>query len=642
MNEHGTISIAAENMFPIIRKWLYTDRDIFIRELTSNCADAITKLERLVSLGEVSVSEDETYRITVTVDEEAHTIAFEDNGLGMTEDEVKKYINQVAFSGARDFFEQYQTGDKKDDKGAPDTTIIGHFGLGFYSAFIAAKSVTIDTLSYREDATPVKWFSETGTEFAISDGTRATRGSVVTVALDDESDDYAKLYGVRAVLMKYFRYLPIPIYLRRAGDEVKADEKPINATAPLWNKAPKDCTEQEYRDFYREVFPGAQEPLFWVHLNIDYPFRLKGILYFPKLKSEFDTIEGQVKLYCNQVFVADNLKEVIPEYLLLLKGCIDCPDLPLNVSRSMLQNDGTVKKISGHITRKVADRLTDRFKNEREDYEKQWDDVSPFIKYGVLRDEKFYDRMKSALIFKMLDGSYKTVDEYIESLPSVELPPEHDECEECGDEHCEHEHEKHEPAKEKTIYYVSDPRQQAQYIAMFKNRGLEAVILDHVLDNHFITLLERKNEGLRFKRIDADLSELESKDDAPAPDAEGVKSLFAGLVGDTEVSVQKLLGDAPPAVLTLSEEGRRLQEMTRMFGGNAGFDFPAQTKLIVNAAHPLVATLLSMKSAGRDDDANRIAAQVYDLARLAQKPLSADEMTAFIRRSAEIMEIAAK
>ncbi|MGN1073543.1 MAG: molecular chaperone HtpG, partial [Eubacteriales bacterium] len=496
--------------------------------------------------------------------------------------------------------------------------------------------------SYKEGAAPVRWYSETGTEFTLSDGAKSARGTVVTVALDDESGEYAQFYSVRAVLMKYFRYLPIPIYLRRAGEDVKADEKPINATAPLWNKAPSDCTEQEYRDFYREVFPGADEPLFWVHLNIDYPFRLKGILYFPKLRNEFDTIEGQVKLYCNQVFVADNLKEVIPEYLLLLKGCIDCADLPLNVSRSMLQNDGTVRKISSHITRKVADRLTDRFRNEREEYEKQWDDVSPFIKYGCLRDEKFYDRVKSALIFKMLDGTYKTVDEYIESIPAVEIPSEHDECEECGDENCEHEHEHHEPAKEKTIYYVSDPRQQAQYVEMFKNRGLEAVVLDHVLDNHFITLLERKNEGLRFKRIDADLSELSSKDEAPGIDTEGAKALFKDLAGETEIDVQSLLGDAPPAVLTLSEEGRRLQEMTRMFGRSAGFDFPTQEKLVVNAAHPLTAKLLSLKAEGRDGDASLLAAQIYDLARLAQKPLSADEMTAFLRRSAEIMERAAK
>ena len=632
MSEHGTISIAAENMFPIIRKWLYTDRDIFIRELTSNGADAISKLQRLASIGEASIPEEEAWKIVVTVDEDAHTIAFSDNGLGMTEEEVKKYINQVAFSGAQDFFRQYQGGETKD---APDATIIGHFGLGFYSSFIAAKSVMIDTLSYKPDAAPVKWFSETGTEFEISEGARTERGTTVTVALDDESDDYAKLYNVRTILLKYFRYLPIPIFVRKAGDEVKEDERPINATAPLWNKAPTECTEQEYRDFYREVFPGSQEPLFWVHLNIDYPFRLRGILYFPKLRNEFDTIEGQVKLYCNQVFVADNLKEVIPEYLLLLKGCIDCPDLPLNVSRSMLQNDATVKKLSAHITRKVADRLTTMFRDEREAYEQRWDDVSPFIKYGVLRDEKFYDRMKSALIFKMLDGTYKTVDEYIESLPAVELPADEDAP-------ADDKAEKPEPMKEKTIYYVSDPRQQAQYVAMFKSRGLDAVILDHVLDNHFITLLERKNEGLRFKRIDADLSELTAKDEKPAVDAEAVKALFKDLTGDAEIAVESLLGDAPPAVLTLSEEGRRLQEMTRMFGGGRDFDFPTQTRFVVNAAHPLVARLTALSAEGRTEDAARVAAQIYDLARLAHKPLTAEEMTAFIKRSAEILEIAAK
>ncbi len=631
MNEHGTISIAAENMFPIIRKWLYTDRDIFIRELTSNCADAISKHQRLCAIGEDSAAEDETYRIVVTVDEDAHTIAFSDNGLGMTEEEVKKYINQVAFSGAQDFFKQYQSGDSKD---APDASIIGHFGLGFYSSFIAAKSVMIDTLSYKPDSAPVRWYSETGTEFAISDGSRETRGTTVTVALDDESGEYAQVYNVRSVLLKYFRYLSTPIFVRRAGEDVPADEKPINATAPLWNKTPSECTDQEYLDFYREVFPGAQEPLFWVHMNIDYPFRLRGILYFPKLRNEFDTIEGQVKLYCSQVFVADNLKEVIPEYLLLLKGCIDCPDLPLNVSRSMLQNDATVRKISAHITRKVADRLTSMFRDEREAYEQRWDDISPFIKYGVLRDEKFYDRMKSALIFKMLDGSYKTVDEYIESLPSVELPGE-------SEENGSGDAEKREPMREKTIYYVSDPRQQAQYIAMFRSRGLEAVILDHVLDNHFITLLERKNEGLRFKRIDADLSELTEKDAAPAENAETLKTLFHDLAGEAEISVEGLLGDAPPAVLTLSEEGRRLQEMSRMFGG-ASFDFPTQTRLIVNASHPLVRRLAELEQSGRHDDAARISAQVYDLARLAHKPLTADEMTAFIRRSSELLEIAAR
>ena len=630
MSEHGTISIAAENMFPIIRKWLYTDRDIFIRELTSNGADAISKLQRLAAIGEASVSEDEAWKIVVTVDEDAKTIAFSDNGLGMTEDEVKKYINQVAFSGAQDFFKQYQGGESKD---APDATIIGHFGLGFYSSFIAAKSVMIDTLSYKPDSSPVKWFSESGTEFEISEGARTERGTTVTVELDADSDEYAKLYNVRTILLKYFRYLPIPIFVRRAGDEVKEDERPINATAPLWNKAPTECTEQEYRDFYREVFPGSQEPLFWVHLNIDYPFRLRGILYFPKLRNEFDTIEGQVKLYCNQVFVADNLKEVIPEYLLLLKGCIDCPDLPLNVSRSMLQNDATVKKLSAHITRKVADRLTSMFRDEREAYEQRWDDVSPFIKYGVLRDEKFYDRMKSALIFKMLDGTYKTVDEYIESLPAVELPAED---EEPADD------KKPEPMKEKTIYYVSDPRQQAQYVAMFKSRGLDAVILDHVLDNHFITLLERKNEGLRFKRIDADLSELTAKDDKPAADAEAVKALFKDKTGDAEIAVESLLGDAPPAVLTLSEEGRRLQEMTRMFGGGQSFDFPTQTRFVVNASHPLVSRLTALAAEGRAEDADRLASQIYDLARLAHTPLTAEEMTAFIKRSAEIMEIAAK
>lgn len=638
MSEKGTISITAENMFPIIRKWLYADRDIFIRELCSNCADAISKLKRLSAIGEADIPEDEDYRIIVTVDEDNHTISFEDNGIGMTEDEVKKYINQVAFSGAKDFFEQYKSAEGTEGS----TAIIGHFGLGFYSSFIAAKSVTIQTRSFRPDAAPVKWYSETGTEYEISEGSRETRGTVVTVELDDSTDvndEYTRVWGVRSVLTKYFRYLTTPVFLHKVGEEVKADEKPINPTAPLWAKAPKECTDDEYRDFYREVFPGAQDALFWVHLNIDYPFRMQGILYFPKLRNEFDTIEGQVKLYCNRVFVADNLKEVIPEYLLLLKGCIDSPDLPLNVSRSMLQNDATVRKLSAHITRKVADRLTAMFKDEREAYEKHWDDVSPFIKYGVLRDEKFYDRLKSALIFKMLDGSYKTVDEYIASITPVEIPD--DDAHELGCD-CDECKEKKEPYKERTVYYVSDPRQQAQYIEMFRERGFDAVILDHVLDNHFITLLERKNEGLRFKRIDADLSALTDTDTASELNADALKEAFKALAGEAEVTVEPLTGSAPPAILTVSEEGRRLQEMTRRFGQGAGFDFPVQEKLIVNAAHPLVKALDRLKKDGRTEDADAITAQVYDLARLAQKPLSADEMTAFIKRSAEMMVKAAK
>jgi len=626
MREQGTISITAENMFPIIRKWLYADRDIFIRELVSNGSDAIAKLAGLAGVGQADVPADESWRIIVEVDEENKTIAFDDNGIGMTADEVRKYINQVAFSGAKDFFEQY-----KDS--APDAQIIGHFGLGFYSSFMAAKSVRIDTLSFREGAEPVTWESQTGTEFTITEGTRTQRGSRMTLELDDDNAEFASLYAVREVLMKYFRYLPTPIYLRKAGEEVKEDEKPINAKAPLWVKSPADCTEDEYKSFYREVFPMAAEPLFWVHLNIDYPFRLKGILYFPKLRSEFESAEGQVKLYCNQVFVADNLKEVIPEYLLLLKGCIDCPDLPLNVSRSALQNDSTVKKISAHITRKVADRVVSLFKDERETFEKVWDDVSPFIKYGCLRDEKFYDRVKSALIFKLPDGSYQTVDEYIEAVPEVEIPHECTcgEGEECS---CGHEHEAH---KEKTVYYVSDPRQQAQYLAMFKEKGLSAVILDHALDNHFITLLERKSENLRFRRIDSSLEDLTGEKSGAELDAEGLKAGFAGVAPGVTVELAALSAGAAPAVMVLSEEGRRLQEMAKMFGQDPGM-FPSEKKLVINENHPLIGKLDKMLKAGKFGDAAELTEQVYDLARIAHEPLSAEDMTKFIARSVEILK----
>lgn len=614
IHESGSISIAAENMFPIIKKWLYSEKDIFIRELVSNCADAISKHERLRSLGQAE-DDGAPYRITVRTDAENATLSFSDNGIGMTADEVKKYINQVAFSGAKDFFEKY--------KDAGDASqIIGHFGLGFYSAFMAAKKVTIETKSFVPGSEAVRWTSESGMEYTLEPCEKDSRGTIVTLELDDDSKEYAQRWNVHDVLMKYFRFLSTPVYLEDAKEEEKEDAKPINADAPLWEKAPSECTDEEYRDFYHKLFMDVADPLFWVHLNIDYPFRLKGILYFPKLKNEFESVEGQVKLYCSRVFVADNIKEVIPEYLLLLKGCIDCPDLPLNVSRSFLQNDGTVTRISAHITRKVADRLLSLFKNEREQYNKYWDDINPFIKYGCLRDEKFYERVKPALIFKFLDGSYKTVDEYLPQAPQEEQEGE-------GAK---------ESAEVKTIYYVTDEKTQAQYIAMFAARGIEAVILNHTLDNAFISMLESKNRAVRFRRIDADISELKT-DESVAEGAETLEKLFGEISGGMKVETAALGTDAAAAVLTLSEEGRRMQEMARLFGGPDGMAdmYKAEYTLVLNSTHPLYKKLAALE--GDDTDtAKLLASQVYDLARLAQHPLESGDMTAFIARSAQIME----
>lgn len=624
--ESGNISISAENMLPIIKKWLYSEKDIFIRELVSNCSDAIAKHARLVSLSEAPA--DETpYRITVRCDASAGTLSFEDNGIGMTADEVRKYINQVAFSGAKDFLEKYKDSPE-------DAQIIGHFGLGFYSAFMAAKRVTIDTLSYQANAEAVTWSSEGGSEYTLERSDRTTRGTRVTLELDEDSSEYTDRWAVRDVLMKYFRFLPTPIFLEDAGTELTTEEKPINDLAPLWEKNPADCTDEEYREFYHRVFMDPADPLFWVHLNIDYPFRLKGILYFPKLKNEFESVEGQVKLYCSRVFVADNIKEVIPEYLLLLKGCIDCPDLPLNVSRSFLQNDGTVTRLSQHITRKVADRLLSLFKNDRERYNEYWDDINPFIKYACLRDEKFYDRVKSALIFKLLDGTYKTVDEYLAMPEDV-----HDGESEQGGEH-DHEQEHDPNAKpRKIVYYATDENVQAQYIAMFRANGIEAVLLQHVLDNHFITFLEAKNPGVKFRRIDSDLSELEEQDGGNEDHAR-VEALFAGHADVKTVKTSHLAAGGAPAVLVLSEEGRRMQEMARMFGGmeNVESMFPQERTLIINSAHPLYAKLASLADSD-PERAKLLAEHVYDLARIAQQPLAAADMTAFIERSAKIMEL---
>lgn len=624
--EKGSISVSTENIFPIIKKWLYSEKDIFVRELVSNASDAIGKLRGLAGVGEAELGDDEKFRVDVTLDKEAKTIAIEDNGIGMTADEVKKYINQIAFSGAQEYFEKFK------DK-ASDAQIIGHFGLGFYSAFMASEMVEIDTLSYLPGAEAVAWESDGNSEYSIGPSERTKRGTKVTMHIAEDSTEYLDAFKLREVLMKYFRFLPYELYLTDTGAEKKADEpeKPINSVSPLWNKQPKDCTEDEYKEFYHEVFSDYTDPLFHVHLNIDYPFRLKGILYFPRIKNEMSNMEGQVKLYCNQVFVADNLKEVIPEYLLLLKGCIDCPDLPLNVSRSFLQNDGTVIKLSAHIVKKVSDKLVSLFENDREQYCKYWDDINPFIKFGCLRDDKFYERVSKALIFKTIDDEYKTVEEYIAALP---VPPEPEKKD--GDK------DKQPDTPRKTVYYVTDKTQQAAYIDLFKKNGIGAVVLDQYIDNYFISFLESKDQSYGFKRIDSDLSELSSTENvADEADSAAVEGLFKTLNDKMEVKTEGLKDGGLPAFLVLSEQARRFEEMSRMYGGGESLKgmFPGGETLIINTGHPLILSLAKM--AGRDetkDDAALLAAQVYDIARLNLQPLDEAQMKAFTERSIAILE----
>ncbi len=536
----GNISIHTENIFPIIKKWLYSDKDIFIRELISNGCDAISKYKRLVSLGETNENENEKYKVTVSLNKENNTLKFIDNGIGMTEDEVKKYINQVAFSGAEDFIEKYK--DKMED----GKDIIGHFGLGFYSAFMVAKRVQIDTLSYLEGAEAVTWICDGGTEYEISPSlNRKERGTTITLFLDDDSNEFLELYKVREIIEKYCSFLPIEIYLEEEGKEVKEEDiKPLNDTTPLWMKSPKDCTDEEYKEFYKKVFRDFNDPLFWIHLNVDYPFNLKGILYFPKLKHELEATEGQVKLYNNQVFVADNIKEVIPDFLLLLKGTIDCPDLPLNVSRSFLQKDKDVIKISKHIVKKVADKLVGLYKNQRESFNNFWKDIQIFIKYGCLRDESFYDKIKDIVIFRRLNGEYITLKEYLENNK-----------------------DKH----ENKVFYVTDEKQQSQYIKMFKEADLDAVVLDCSIDNHFISFLESKENGVIFTRIDSDISETlknsESEDSKELNTK--LEELFKEATSNkvNNIKVENLKNSGTPAMILVSEQSRRMAEMSKMFGG---------------------------------------------------------------------------
>lgn len=646
--EKGSLSINSENIFPIIKKWLYSDHDIFIRELVSNGCDAITKLKKLSIMGEYTPQDDEKYSVTVATDSTLKTLTITDNGIGMTADEVKQYINQIAFSGAAQFLEQYKDKTNEDQ-------IIGHFGLGFYSAFMVADKVTIDTLSYKDGASAVHWESEEGTEFEMSDSDRKERGTQITLYLNEDSYEFCNEYRVREVLMKYCSFMPIEIFLINADkkdednnadekdanvvdeavdetsddnadkkEEKKEEPKPINDVTPLWTKHPNDCTDDEYKEFYRNVFHDYKEPLFWIHLNMDYPFNLKGILYFPKINTEYDSIEGTIKLYNNQVFIADNIKEVIPEFLMLLKGVIDCPDLPLNVSRSALQNDGFVKKISEYITKKVADKLSGMCKVDRENYEKFWDDISPFIKFGCLKDSKFEEKMKDYIIFKDLDGKYISLKEYNPDVTGTK-------------------------DDKKTIYYVTDEQQQSQYINMFKEQNIPAVILNNNIDQSFITSLEQKDETIKFARIDADITDTFKEEVKEGEDADNLKKLADELTDmfrkslekdKLEVKVEKLKNENISSMLTVSEEGRRMQDMMKMYGyGGDPSMFGNDETLVLNANNALVKFIADNKD---DEKADIFCKQLYDLAVMANKPLSAQEMTKFIERSNQIMVMMTK
>lgn len=623
MSKKGNISIHTENIFPIIKKWLYSDKDIFIRELISNACDAVNKHKKLVSLGEAQKSEEE-YRVNVYIDKDKNALVFEDNGIGMTEEEVEKYINQVAFSGAEDFFNKYK------DKVNEQNDIIGHFGLGFYSSFMVSTKVEINTLSYKENSKAVKWVSEGGLEFEISESDERTkRGTTITLFLDEDSKEFLEEYTVRSIIDKYCSFLPVDIYLNPkdtnevevvdevSNDEEKEVDKPINDTNPLWLKQPKDCTDEEYKDFYKKVFNTFDEPLFWIHLNVDYPFNLKGILYFPKLKNEFELIEGKVKLYNNQVFVADNIKEVIPEFLLLLKGVIDCPDLPLNVSRSFLQNDKDVSKISKHIIKKVADKLKSLHKNEKENYEKFWDDIQVFIKFGCLKEESFYDKVKDSILFKTINDEYVTINEYLEKAK-----------------------EKH----ENKVFYVNNVEQQSQYIKLFKDYGLDAVILDSSIDNHFISFAEFKNQGVNFNRIDADLSDiLKNNSEENKEQKEQIQNLFKDLVGDRikTYSVENLKSEETPAIILVSEHSRRMAEMKNQFGGmDFGMTFEEEKTLVINENSSIIKKIFELK----DDESKKeqiklICNQIVDVALLSNKELDAKQLDEFIKRNNELIKM---
>ena len=607
----GTISINTENIFPIIKKWLYSDKDIFLRELVSNGCDAVTKLKKLNALGEADLGSDDSFKIEIICDKENGKLIISDNGIGMTAEEIDKYINQVAFSGAADFLAKYK--DNADD----NSQIIGHFGLGFYSAFMVADTVTIDSLSYIKDAQPVKWTCAGGMDYEISDGERNSRGTTITLFINDDSKEFLEEHTVRSILHKYCAFLPTEVYLtipekkdENTKDEDKKEPTPINDTNPLWMKNPKECTDEEYNQFYTKVFMDFNPPLFWIHLNVDYPFNLKGILYFPKYTHEMNGAEGQIKLYNNQVFVADNVKEVMPEFLMLLKGTIDCPDLPLNVSRSFLQNDGYVKKISAHITKKIADKLTELYNKERENYNSYWDDINIFIKYGCIKEDKFYDKVKDIIVYKDINGNYVNLAEYI------------------GD------------SDNKDIYYVSDETQQVQYINMFKEEGLNAVILPTLMDTHFISFVETKEDGVKFKRIDSKLSDsLTENTPENAEEDNKVCELFKNNLNNEELKleVRALKNKNLPAVILQSEESRRMKEIYKPYAERMGSAVDSMFKdeftLILNKNNTIIQKLEDLS----DEDAKLVCEYIYDLALISNKPLSAEGMTKFMERSSLIM-----
>ena len=650
--KRGSLSINSDNIFPIIKKWLYSDHDIFYRELISNGCDAITKLKKLDMMGEYSLPADYQGRIDVVVSPEDKTLTFTDNGLGMTAEEVEEYINQIAFSGATDFIEKYK------DKSNADQ-IIGHFGLGFYSAFMVADEVHIDTLSYKEGAKPVHWECDGGTEFTMEDGDKEGVGTTITLFLNEDVVQFCNEYKAREVIKKYCSFMPTEIYLSKAQMEEGKEPELLNETKPLWTKNPSECTREEYLEFYRKLFQDYKEPLFWIHLNMDYPFNLKGILYFPKINMEYESIEGVIKLYNNQVFIADNIKEVIPEFLMLLKGVIDCPDLPLNVSRSALQNDGFVKKISDYITKKVADKLAGLCKTEKEEYEKYWDDISPFIKFGCLKDDKFCEKMTDYILFKNLDGQYMTLPECLEVKPvdvdeesAVDEQGEKVEAEAvgAGDGADAEDDADAADTPEKVIYYVTDLQQQSQYVNMFKAAKMDAVVLTHHIDQPFISQLESKNQNIKFQRIDADLTdtfkaktskkaEKEMEEQAEAIASQMKKSLKKETL---QVKVEKLKNKKISSMITLSEESRRMQDMMKMYAAN-GMDLGAFGQegetLVLNANHPLVQYVVSHQEG---ENVELICQQLYDLARLQHAPLNPEDMTKFIARSNEIMMILAK
>ncbi len=640
----GSLSINSENIFPIIKKWLYSDHDIFMRELISNGCDAITKLKKLDMMGEYTVEDDYKAKISVVVNPEAKTLAFTDNGLGMTDEEVEEYINQIAFSGATDFIEKYK--DKTNDD-----QIIGHFGLGFYSAFMVADKVTIDTLSYKDGAKAVHWECDGGTEFSMEDGSKEGVGTTITLYLNEDCYEFCNEYRAREIIKKYCSFMPTEIYLSKANS---ADEEELlNDTTPLWTKNPSECEKEDYLTFYRKVFNDYKEPLFWIHLNMDYPFNLKGILYFPKINTEYESIEGTIKLYNNQVFIADNIKEVIPEFLLLLKGVIDCPDLPLNVSRSALQNDGFVKKISDYITKKVADKLSGMCKTQKEEYEKYWDDISPFIKFGCLKDDKFCEKMTDYILFKNLDDIYMTLPECLEVKPTdveeenaVDENGEKIEAEIVEDEADTTEEEK----KEKVIYYVTDMVQQSQYVNMFRKAKMDAVVLTHHIDQPFISQLEAKNEGIKFQRIDADLTDaFKAKTSAKAAEElkakeEELSKLFKKVTKQDNVTIklEKLKNKDVSSVITLSEESRRMQDMMKMYAAS-GMDMGMFGKegqtLVLNANNKLVQYVLEHQDG---ENVSLICEQLYDLALLQHAPLDAESMTKFVNRTNKIMLLLAR